>query len=371
MSEPKPTPPPPAASLEQRKRAHLDLCARAEVEHPEKTTLLEEIDFVHNALPELALHEVSLSTEFLGKTLAAPFLISGMTGGAPETYAINRDLAIVAERRRIAFGLGSQRAMHQRRELAWTYQVRKFAPSTVILANIGITQAAETPTSALRELIEAVGADGLCVHLNPAQELIQPEGDRDFRHGYATIRRLADELDVPLIVKETGCGISPTIAQRLYDLGARYIDISGAGGTSWVRIESLRSAGAAATLGAQFASWGIPTGAALLALRGTAVPCIASGGLRNGLDAAKALALGAQLCGMALPVLRAYHTGGTAGAESFLVECESALRTVLLLTGSASLAELRKQPLFIGPRLNAWLEALTAWERRNGSRANP
>ncbi len=365
MSRVKKTSHPAVDPVEQRKRAHLELCEKAEVEHPGKTTLLEEIDFVHNALPELALEEITLTAEFLGKTLAAPFLITGMTGGAPEAYAINRDLASIAEQRRIAFGLGSQRAMHRNRDLAWTYQVRKFAPSTVILANIGITQAAQTPSSALRELVEAVGADALCVHLNPAQELIQPEGDRDFRHGYATIQRLVSELGVPVIVKETGCGISPTIARRLYDLGARYIDISGAGGTSWVRIEGLRNAGEAATLGAQFASWGIPTAAALLALRGTSIPRIASGGLRNGLDAAKALALGAELCGMALPVLKAYSAGGVAEADAFLSQCESALRTALLLTGSASLEELRKQPLVVGPRLQAWLEALTQRERRN------
>lgn len=355
--------------IEQRKRSHLELCESAAVEHPEKTTLLEEVDFVHNALPELALHEVTLATEFLGKTLAAPFLITGMTGGAPEAYAVNRDLASVAERRRLAFGLGSQRAMQRRRELAWTYQVRKFAPTTVILANIGVTQAAEMPTSALQELIEAVGADGLCVHLNPAQELVQPEGDRDFRRGYATIQRLAAELGVPLIVKETGCGISPSIARRLYELGATYVDISGAGGTSWVRVESLRGGKAASDLGRLFASWGIPTGAVLLALRGASIPCIASGGLRNGLDAAKALALGAELCGMALPVLRAYRSGGAEQAEAFLQECENALKTAMLLTGSASLAELRQQPLFIGPRLQAWLHTLTRGERRRSTHA--
>ncbi|GIW44537.1 MAG: type 2 isopentenyl-diphosphate Delta-isomerase [Candidatus Binatia bacterium] len=364
MRKPK-TQAPAVNPIEARKRSHLELCATAAVEHPEKTTLLEEVDFVHNALPELSLDQIDLHTEFLGKTLAAPFLITGMTGGAPEAFAINRDLARVAERCGIAFGLGSQRAMERNPELSWTYQVRTFAPNTVVLANIGLTQAAQMPTPALRELVSAVDADGLCIHLNPAQELVQPEGDRDFRNGYTTIRRIAEEIGLPVIVKETGCGISAAVAARLHGLGIQYVDVSGAGGTSWVRVESLRSDHEAAALGTEFASWGIPTAAALLALRSLPVRCIASGGLRNSLDAAKSLALGADLCGMALPVFRAYTQGGLEGAEAFIAQCIRGLKTAMLLTGSASLDALRRQPLVIGPRLQAWLDALTSTERRN------
>ncbi|MCX8071982.1 MAG: type 2 isopentenyl-diphosphate Delta-isomerase [Candidatus Binatia bacterium] len=364
MHKPKTRSPRTPTAIEERKRSHLELCEKAPVEHPEKTTLLEEVDFIHNALPELRIEDLSLCTDFLGKTLQAPFLITGMTGGAPEAFTINRDLAAVAERCGIAFGLGSQRAMQHEPELAWTYQVRKFAPTTVILANIGLTQAAQTPTSALRELVDSVDADGLCIHLNAAQELMQPEGDRDFRGGYDTINRIANELDVPLIVKETGCGISPLVAHRLQDVGVRYVDVSGAGGTSWVRVESFRSAGEAAELGEQFASWGIPTAAALLALRGSPLRRIASGGLRNGVDAAKALALGADLCGMALPVFRAYRAGGKDQAEAFIGQCIRGLRTAMLLTGSRSVAELQHQPLVIGPRLEAWLRALETAQGR-------
>lgn len=356
---------PVANSIAARKRSHLELCATAAVEHPEKTTLLEEVDFVHNALPELSLDQIRLETQFLGKTLAAPFLITGMTGGTPEAFAINRDLALVAERYGIAFGLGSQRAMERDPELSWTYQVRSFAPNTVVLANIGLTQAAQMPTAALRELVSTVGANGLCIHLNAAQELVQPEGDRDFRNGYATIQRITGEIGVPVIVKETGCGISATVAARLHRSGVEYVDVAGAGGTSWVRVESLRADHEAAALGTEFASWGIPTAAALFALRGMPLRRIASGGLRNGLDAAKTLALGADLCGMALPVFRAYMDEGVEGAQAFIEQCIRGLKTAMLLTGSASLDALQRQPLVIGPRLRAWLEALNSTERRD------
>ncbi len=355
---------PPTEQIAERKRSHLDLCANAAVEHPEKTTLFEEVDFIHNALPELALEEIDLSTEFLGKRLATPFLITGMTGGTADAFAINRDLAALAERCQIAFGLGSQRAMQRDPSLAWTYQVREFAPTTVVLANIGLTQAATQPTEALRELLQLVGADALCIHLNPAQELIQPEGDRDFRNGYSAIERVVRELGAPVIVKETGCGISTAVAARLHALGVEYIDFSGAGGTSWVRVESLRTQGRAHRLGELFASWGIPTAAALAAARHLPLKRIASGGLRNGLDAAKAIALGADLCGMALPVFRAYQQGGREGAVSFLQQCADALRTAMLLTGSASLRDLQSQPVVLGPRLQTWLNTLNQLQGR-------
>lgn len=363
MRKPRPQSP-PAENIAERKRSHLDLCANAAVEHPEKTTLFEEVDLIHNALPELALEDIDLGTEFLGKPLAAPFLITGMTGGTAEAFAVNRDLAALAERHRIAFGLGSQRAMQRDRAVAWTYQVREFAPTAVLLANIGLTQAAQQPTRALRDLLQSVGANALCVHLNPAQELVQPEGDRDFRGGYDTIRRLVEELALPVIVKETGCGIAPAVAEQLHRVGVRYIDIAGAGGTSWVRVEALRNRGLPQEVGELFSSWGIPTAAALLAVRELPLCRIASGGVRNGLDAAKAIVLGAHLCGMALPVFRAYRAGGVEGAEQFLQQCILALKTAMLLTGSADLRTLQAQPYVVGPRLQAWLQGLTQHKSR-------
>lgn len=348
---------PAGAVLRDRKRSHLDLCETAQVEYHGKTTLFEEVDFIHNSLPELDVADIDISAEFLGKRLRAPLLITGMTGGTEEAFAVNRDLAAVAEQCGIGFGLGSQRVMQRDPRTTWTFAVREFAPTTLLLANIGITQATEQPTESLQQLIAGVGADALCIHLNPAQELIQPEGDRCFHSGYATLTRLTNELGTPVVAKETGCGISRAVGQALRACGVRQIDVSGAGGTSWVRVEALRGDSHSQRLGELFSTWGIPTAASLAMLRHTDLELIASGGLRNGLDVAKAIALGARLCGAALPVYRAYRQAGIDGALSFIHELTEGLKTAMLLTGSRTLADLRRQPLVLGERLKAWLHA--------------
>ena len=207
---------------------------------PAKTTLLEDVDLVHDALPELAVDEVDVGTELLGKRLRAPLLITGMTGGTEEAAAINRALAQVAEEHGIAFGLGSQRAMQRSPGLAYTFEVRAHAPTTLVLANLGLVQAAALGTAEVEQLARAVGADAVCIHLNPAQELIQPGGDRDFRGGVATLARLVRELPLPVVAKETGCGLSRSVGERLLQAGVRTADVSGAGGTSWVKVEALR-----------------------------------------------------------------------------------------------------------------------------------
>ncbi|HWP64898.1 MAG TPA: type 2 isopentenyl-diphosphate Delta-isomerase [Candidatus Limnocylindria bacterium] len=342
--------------LGERKRAHLELCADGEVEYRGKTTLLEEVELVHDALPELAESEVSTEVSLLGKRLQAPLLITGMTGGTAEATAINRDLAAVAEAHGIAFGLGSQRAMQREPALAGTFAVRTQAPGTLVLANLGVVQAAQLPSAEIARLVETIAADALCIHLNPAQELIQPGGDRDFRGGLAAIARLVRELPCPVVVKETGCGISRTVARRLQDCGVQTIDVSGAGGTSWVRVEALRGDTAAQALGEEFADWGIPTAAALLGVRGLGLACIASGGIRSGLDVAKTIALGAVAAGVALPVFRAYTAGGVTGAGDFVGRLVAGLRTAMLLTGARDLSALGRVPTVLGPRLKAWVD---------------
>ncbi len=349
---------PAPSTIEQRKHSHLELCARAPVEHVGKTTLFEDVELIHNALPDLSWNELDTSLEFLGKRLRAPIVITGMTGGTGDAFAVNRDLATVAEELGIGFGLGSQRAMEAEPSTAWTYQVRDFAPSTLLLANIGLTQAAQHRPDTIEALVRAVGADALCVHLNPAQELIQPEGDRDFRHGTATFARLAQSCSVPIVAKETGCGVSPEVAHRLVRAGVRVIDVSGAGGTSWVKVETLRADGRGRRLGETFQNWGIPTAAALASVRDCGAVLIASGGIRSGLDMAKALALGATLCGAALPVFRAYRAGGKEAAANLIQDLIRGLKTAMLLSGSRNLAELRSKPVVVGTQLRTWIEAL-------------
>jgi isopentenyl-diphosphate delta-isomerase len=344
-------------SISDRKRSHLELCEGAPVEYAGKTTLLEEVDLVHDALPELAVDEVDVAIELLGKRLRAPLLITGMTGGTDEAAAVNQALARVAEAKGIAFGLGSQRAMHRTPALAHTFAVRAHAPTTLVLANIGIVQAAALATAEVEALARTIGADALCVHLNPAQELIQAGGDRDFRGGVRTLARLARELPFPVVVKETGCGLSRRVAERLVAAGIRTADVSGAGGTSWVKVETLRAENGARELGTVFADWGIPTAAALLACRGTGLDLVASGGIRTGLDVAKAIALGARAAGVALPVYRAYRDGGEAAAEAFIDRLIAGLRTAMVLTGSRDLDALGHVPLVLGARLREWVLA--------------
>lgn len=345
----------------RRKDAHLDLCASGEVEPAENSTLLEHVRLVHCAMPEMAVEEVDLSTEFLGKKLRHPLLITGMTGGTERAGVVNRDLALLAERHGLAFGVGSQRAMAESTSLAASYQVRQVAPTVPLLGNIGLYQAVGLGVEGVRRLADAIGADGMALHLNAGQELTQPEGDRDFRGGYKVVEELVRAFGSRLLVKETGCGIGPEVARRLVDLGVRNLDVSGLGGTSWVRVEQLRASGVQAQVGAEFSSWGIPTAAAIVTVRRAVGPeprLVASGGLRSGLDAAKVLALGADVAGLALPLFRAQQAGGLPGAEQALAVLLAGLRQALVLTGSRNCGELRQKPRIIRGELKDWIAAL-------------
>lgn len=341
--------------ISRRKVDHLALCATREVEFRDKSTLFECVQLVHNALPELSVGELDSRVTLFGKTLTAPVLISAMTGGAEEAGPINRDLARAADVLGLGFGLGSQRAMLVRPETRATYQVREAAPRVLLLGNLGVVQAAEMSTAEVRALVDAVGADALCIHLNPAMELVQPGGDRDFRGGVATLRRLSAELGVPVIAKETGCGLSRAAGRAAVEAGVAALDVSGAGGTSWVAVESKRAVGAAAALGEAFWDWGIPTAASVAMVAPLGVPVIATGGLRSGVDVARALALGATAGGLAAPVLRAHREGGYEGVLAALTQVVDELRTVMLLTGCADIAALRRAPRVVTGALAAWM----------------
>ncbi|MEN9579650.1 MAG: hypothetical protein RJA70_2659 [Pseudomonadota bacterium] len=348
------------SDIQSRKTDHLDLAAKGDVAFRHKTTLFDCVDLVHDALPELALDEVDLSCTVLGKPLRAPLLIAAMTGGTDRAGEINRTLARVAERRGYAFGLGSQRPMLTRPETRTSFDVRSAAPAVLLLGNLGVVQASQMTTAEVAALVRAVQADALCIHLNPAMEVVQPEGDRDFRGGLATLTRLQRELPVPVIAKETGCGISAAAAGRLRAAGIEHVDVSGAGGTSWVAVETQRASEGQRQLGELFWDWGIPTAASVLATAPQGFQTvIATGGMHNGLQAAKALALGAHLVGIARPVLQAYERGGETEADRFLAQVELELRTALLLTGSKNLKQLRAAPRRVHGELRDWL---TVWQ---------
>ena len=305
---------PPAIS--SRKADHIDLCTDGDVSFRAKTNLFDAMDFVHDALPELAVSDVDLSVEFAGKRLDAPLIMAAMTGGVDRAEAINRDLAQVAEELNIGFAFGSQRPLLTDGITAG-YAVRDVAPNALILGNIGVVQATEASTGAIVDMVEASGADALCIHLNPAMEVVQPEGDEDFRGGISTIERLVDELSIPVIVKETGCGLSRQVGERIRAVGVQWVDTSGSGGTSWVAVEAQRAEDRRRQLGDTFWDWGIPTAASVAQLSGLGLGVCATGGVSNGLMVAKAIALGATVGGIARPFLQAHARGGVDAVRDY------------------------------------------------------
>lgn len=344
------------SDLKQRKVDHLELCATDEVAFRERTTLLEHVQLVHQSLPELALEEIDLSVTLLGKKLRAPLLIAAMTGGSDPSAEVNHTLSAIAEARGLGFGLGSQRAMQRSPETAWTYEVRKHAPTTLVLGNVGVVQAREQSTAQLEKLARDIGADALCLHMNPAQELIQAEGDRDFRGCLATYARLVRELPIPVVAKETGAGVSKQTALQLAQVGVRTIDVSGAGGTSWVGVEALRAqTDPTRALGEALWDWGVPTAASVAYVAGAGLTPIATGGIRTGLDVARAIALGARAAGIARPMLQALRSGGRSAAEAYVDRVLAELRTVMLLCGVRTLADLQAAPKIIRGELRDWL----------------
>lgn len=339
-----------------RKADHLDLCTDGNVAFRTKTNLFEQVGLVHDALPELATHEVDLSCTFAGKSLRAPLFIAAMTGGVDRAEQLNKDLASVAEELGIGFAFGSQRPLLTK-GIRQGYEVRDVAPGALVLGNIGVVQAAATPTEALAELVHTCGADALVVHLNPAMEVVQPEGDDDFRGGLDTIARLVEELACPVVVKETGCGLSRSVGERIRSVGVEWVDTSGAGGTSWVAVEANRATGMQKALGEAFWDWGIPTAASVAQLSGLGLGICATGGLRNGVQVAQAIALGARCGGIARVFLQAHAAGGRQGVLETAQRVIDEIRVATLLCGARNLAELREKPLMLGTDLARWVPA--------------
>jgi isopentenyl-diphosphate delta-isomerase len=345
--------------ISRRKADHLEIAASGRAEGT-RGTLLDQVHLAHQALPELAVDDVDLAVELAGKRLTAPLVITGMTGGTAEAAQVNQDLARAAAAAGVALGLGSQRAMAEHPELADSYAVRDVAPDVVLFGNIGAVQALALGPARVAELVARVGADAMCVHLNPGQELIQDRGDRDFRGVVAGIARLVEQLRVPVIVKETGCGLSAEAARALVQVGVHTVDVSGSGGTSWVAVEAVRAtAGSdAASLGEELWDWGVPTAVSVALCARAGLTVIASGGLRSGYDVARALALGARCGGMAAPMLRAQRAGGADAVRAMIDRVVATVRAVCVLTGSRTPAELARAPRHLGPELRGYLEDL-------------
>lgn len=323
----------PTDQTESRKGDHVNIVLGKNVQY-KKSAGFEEVDFLHCALPECDFGKIDLSCRFLGKKLDMPLIITAMTGGYGAAGKINSALATAAERHKLAFGVGSQRAMFENKGLMKTYYVRDVAPTVPILANIGGVQLRKYGAEAIAGLVSAIEADALAVHLNALQEIVQPEGDHDFTGVLAAIRKACEKLDVPVVVKETGAGISGDIAIKLRDVGVRYIDVSGTGGTSWSKVEYARNGTARG-----FEEWGIPTVASILMCKGI-LPLIGSGGVRSGIDAAKCISLGCDIAGAAHPFLKSMDSSA-ARVDATISEWAMQMRICAFLTGSKNYQELK------------------------------
>lgn len=322
---------------QNRKADHLRICLEEDIECRHNTNGLEAYHFQHSCLPELDLKDIDLTTTFLGKKLGAPLLVSSMTGGTELAKLVNYRLAEVAETYQLAMGVGSGRVILENPEVIPSFAVRAIAPNIPLFANIGAVQLNYGyGVEQCRKLVDILEADALILHINPLQECIQPRGDTNFRGLLDKISQLATKLPVPIIAKEVGNGISGAIAAKLVEAGIAAIDVAGAGGTSWAKVEGERAENPLqARLGETFRDWGIPTAECVVQVRAAApnIPLIASGGLRNGLEVAKAIALGADLAGLALPFLKA-ATESTQATQDLVEVLLAELRTTLFCTGN-------------------------------------
>jgi len=334
-----------STQTQTRKDDHIRICLDEKVQCDNITNGLEKYTFNHVCLPELDYQEVDISTTFLDKKINAPLLISSMTGGTENAQLINQRLAVVAQKYNLPMGIGSGRVVIEKPEVAKTFQVRSHAPDILLFANIGAVQLNYGYGSKeCLELVKILEADALILHLNPLQECIQPHGDTNFKDLLGKIEKLCKKSSVPIIVKEVGNGISLAMAEKLINVGVKAIDVAGAGGTSWAMVESERANNQLQReLGKTFANWGIPTARCVvdIAQKHPQLPLIASGGIRNGLEVAKLIALGADLVGLAYPFLKS-AIASPQELENLVQLLTAEIKTVLFCTGSKNISTLQQ-----------------------------
>lgn len=352
-----------AKETTKRKAEHIRISLNQHVQTKRTTTGFEDVHFIHTALPEIDKQKIDLSTKIFSHKFAAPIIVGAITGGTPEATKINAAIAEAVEELGLGMGVGSQRAAIEDEKLEKTFAIaRKKAPNAFLIANIGGVQLAQGyGLKEVKKAIEMIDADAIAIHLNPLQEAIQPEGQTNFKGILAKISEIAEEIDKPVIAKETGAGIAAEEAKKLETAGVKGIDISGAGGTSFAAVEYYRAKGlrndVQRRLGYVFWDWGIPTAVSVTeASQTVSIPVIASGGIRNGLDVAKALALGGSLTSLSQPVLRAAFKGvkETVRVLSLLID---ELRNGMFLVGTDSVKALRETPIVITGKTAEWLKA--------------
>ncbi|MFH1431982.1 MAG: type 2 isopentenyl-diphosphate Delta-isomerase [archaeon] len=340
------------SDVESRKESHISICLEKDIES-DITAGFDDVVLVHHALVDLNKDEIDLSVNFLGKKLNAPIVIEAITGGAKIGEKINKNLAKAAEEVGVAFGVGSVRAALVDDKLWGTYKVRDVAPNIPIISNIGLVQLIEEyDIREIKDSIKEIGADAIAIHLNPLQEVVQPEGNVNWKGSVARLKYFCHNLGVPVVVKETGAGISRETAIAVERAGASMIDLAGLGGTTFSMVEYYRDK---KDTGLLFKNWGIPTACSIVECRNAVnIPIIASGGIRNGVDAAKAIALGADYAGLALPLLKA-ATRSHIDVVEVLQKMIDEMKTAMFLVGATNVSELKKKDVVITGRTREWL----------------
>lgn len=333
-------------STSERKKAHLDLCLTDQVAFKNKTTGFENYEFEHYAITEVDIEKIDFTTQFFKKQISYPFMISCMTGGTSEAGNINAQLAIAAQQLNIPMGVGSQRQSLENDRYIETYKtIRKNAPKIPVLGNLGAAEVVKLKSlDKVNYLVDIVEADGMVIHLNPLQELFQPEGNPDFTGLIKRLQKLTEILKVPVIVKEVGSGISKKVVQKLLEVGIKGIDIAGAGGISWSGVEMLRSG---IRNQDEFWDWGLPTAYCIKQIAPlkefNEFILIGSGGINSAFDTAKALALGVDLAASARTVLQTLDKNGADGVVNMIKEWFETVKKIMFLTGSKNLREFKNR----------------------------
>ena len=347
----------------QRKNDHIKISINENI-NSRNTTWLEYVRFVHNSLPEINLKDIDISMEFLGKQINAPIIIGSLTGGTKLGLEINKKLAEAAEKFQIPLMVGSQRIQLEYPDTSKNFtSIRKNAPSIPIIANLGISQVIQMENfNSIENIIQSIEADAIAIHLNPLQETIQPEGETNFSNAMEKISQLNDYLKIPLIIKETGAGLSRNVSYNLINMGVKYLDISGLGGTSFAAVEYSRAKkqnnNLKSIIGNTFLDWGIPTAASIIETKSVAknsTVIIGSGGIRSGLEIAKSIAIGADISAIAQPFLKEAFKNSKE-LESFIEKLISELKSSMFLTGCKKIKDLKKAEYAILPPLSTWLE---------------
>jgi isopentenyl-diphosphate delta-isomerase len=348
-------------SIEERKADHLEICLEENVQARKTTTGFEDVSLVHKALPEIERKTISRSTTIFGYKFSAPIFVGAMTGGTTKALKINAAIAEAVEELKLGMGVGSQRAAIDNPKLERSFRVvREKAPTAFILANIGGAQlVTKYGVDEVRKAVEMVEANALAIHLNALQEAVQPEGETKFSDLLHKIRKVANSLEVPVIVKETGAGIAAEEAKLLEGAGVAGIDVAGVGGTSWASVEYYRAKRRQdkfhQNLGETFWDWGIPTAASLVeTVQSVSIPVIASGGIRHGTDVTKALALGAGLASVAYPILQP-ATKGSKEVKKMLLSLIEEMNNAMFLVGADSIPKLQKVPVVLTGKTAEWL----------------